>query len=292
MTNTWSNEKTLDFINEVQLHPEIWNVETGMYKDNNAKKDAWSIVATKFDISSDDAYKKFRSLRTYVKNEERKKNKSGSAGGKQTKWFAYDAMSFILSQDTPKTRLDSENATENGTEAQETSSIADQEVLSETTDSLLCSVPSPKPRASKKSKTADPILEKAQNIILEAGEKRRNEFAGFAEHIANKLSKYDDYTRAQAEFNIMKILFDCDMGKYRNPASFTQSPAGDSGERASTSQSQYSEMSQYISRQNTRQPMTQEYTAPYQSPPQQYADLHHTQLTGNIAYEELVTNCQ
>lgn len=69
-----------------------------------------------------------------------------------------------------------------------------------------------KPRASKKSKTADPILEKAQNIILEAGEKRRNEFAGFAEHIANKLSKYDDYTRAQAEFNIMKILFDCDMG--------------------------------------------------------------------------------
>lgn len=122
-------------------------------------------------------------------------------------------------------------------------------------------------------------MEKAQNIILEAGEKRRNEFAGFAEHIANKLSKYDDYTRAQAEFNIMKILFDCDMGKYRNPGS----------ERASTSQSQYSEMSQYISRQNTRQPMNQEYTAPYQSPPQQYADLHHTQLTGNIGYEELVT---
>lgn len=48
-----------------------------------------------------------------MKNEERKKNKSGSAGGKQTKCFAYDAMSFILSQDTPNTGLDSENATEN-----------------------------------------------------------------------------------------------------------------------------------------------------------------------------------
>ncbi|CAG4959562.1 unnamed protein product [Parnassius apollo] len=94
-------------------------------------------------------------------------------------------MSFILSQDTPNTGLDSENTTENGTEAQETSSIADQEVLSETTDSLLSSVSSPKPHASKKSKTADPILEKAQNIILETSEKRRNEFAGFAEHIAN-----------------------------------------------------------------------------------------------------------
>lgn len=35
--------------------------------------------------------------------------------------------------------------------------------------------------------------------------------------------------------------------------------------------------------------MTLEYTAPYQSPPQQYTDLHHTQLTGNIACEELVT---
>ncbi|CAG9772076.1 unnamed protein product [Ceutorhynchus assimilis] len=53
-----------------------------------------------------------RSLRTYAKNEEKKKIKSGSAGGKVVKWFAFDAISFIPTQDTPNTGLDSENATQ------------------------------------------------------------------------------------------------------------------------------------------------------------------------------------
>lgn len=109
MTNTWSNEKIIDFINEVHLHPELWNVETGVYKDRNAKKDGWVVISAKIGVTSDEAYKKFRSLRTYVKNEEKKKNKSGSAGDKQVKWFAYDAISFILSQDTPNTGVDSES---------------------------------------------------------------------------------------------------------------------------------------------------------------------------------------
>lgn len=111
--NTWSNEKIIDFINEIHLHPELWNVETGIYKDRNAKKDGWAVISEKFGISSDEAYKKFRSLRTYAKNEEKKKIKSGSAGGnKVVKWFAFDAISFILTQDTPNTGLDSENATQ------------------------------------------------------------------------------------------------------------------------------------------------------------------------------------
>lgn len=94
------------------------------------------------------------------------------------------------------------------TEALDTDVSSDREVHLETKYSMPSSVPAPKLRASKKSKTEDHTLEKAQNIILQAGEKRRNEFAGFGEHIANKLSKYDEYTRAQAEFKIMKVLYD------------------------------------------------------------------------------------
>ena len=93
--NTWSNEKIIDFINEIHLHPVLWNVETSQYKDRNSKKDGWAAVATKFEITSDEAYKKFRSLRTYAKDEEKKK-KSGSAGGNQITWFAYEAISFVL----------------------------------------------------------------------------------------------------------------------------------------------------------------------------------------------------
>lgn len=87
-------------------------METGIYKDRNAKKDGWAVISEKFGITSDEAYKKFRSLRTYAKNEEKKKIKSGSSGGKVVKWFAFDAISFILTQDTPNTGLDSENATQ------------------------------------------------------------------------------------------------------------------------------------------------------------------------------------
>lgn len=82
MNNTWSNERIIDFINEVHLHPELWDIKVGIYKDRNVKKDAWNKIAEMFGTTSDEAYKKFRSLRTYANNEEKKK-KSGSAGGKQ-----------------------------------------------------------------------------------------------------------------------------------------------------------------------------------------------------------------
>lgn len=55
MTNTWSNEKIIDFINEVHLHPELWNVETGIYKNRNAKKDGWTVISEKFGVTSDEA---------------------------------------------------------------------------------------------------------------------------------------------------------------------------------------------------------------------------------------------
>ncbi|XP_050508389.1 uncharacterized protein LOC126885710 [Diabrotica virgifera virgifera] len=239
MTNNWTNERIIDFINVIYLHPELWNVESEIYKDRNAKKDAWAVIAEKFMISSDEAYKKFKSLRTYAKNEEKK---SGFAGGKPVKWFAFDAMSFILSQDTPNRGGGNESVTNYVTKTSDTYISPDQEdifleeevVDSETTDSLRSSVFTPKPRASKRS-NADPILGKAQDILSNFGNETRNypildnaqsissnfvnetrnEYASFGEHIANKLRKYDDFTRSQAEMKIAQVLYDCDMEMYR-----------------------------------------------------------------------------
>lgn len=110
---------------------------------------------------------------------------------------------------------------------------------SETIDTLQSLRPAEKPHVSKRSKTVYIILERTQNLISELGEKRRNEYAGFGEHIANKLSKYDATTRAQAELKIMQILYDCDMGKYRNPKwtipTPLQSPNDETRSGASTS---------------------------------------------------------
>ncbi|CAH1100724.1 unnamed protein product [Psylliodes chrysocephalus] len=282
MTNTWSNANIIEFINEIHLHPELWNVETGIYEDRNAKKDGWAVIAKKFGISSDEANKKLRSLRTYTKNEVNKK-KTGSAGGKLVKWF--DAISFVLAQDAQNTGLDSGNATANGTEILDNDISADHEedVDPETTDSLQSLHPAPKPRVSKRSKTADLILERAQNILHDAGEKRKNEYAAFGEHVANKLSKYDAYSRL---FKITQILFDCDMGMYRNQGSSTctplQSPNNDSRSGATTSQSQYSNISYsnlvpQNDSQNIYVPQSQNYAM--QTKPSQRKILFSTLIT-------------
>ena len=78
--------------------------------DRNHKKDSWQSVASEFAITPEEAYKKFRSLRTYVKNEQKKLHKnSGSGGGKIVKWFAYDTISFILSRDISESGMDTGN---------------------------------------------------------------------------------------------------------------------------------------------------------------------------------------
>jgi hypothetical protein len=43
-----------------------------------------------------------------VKNEQKKLHKN-SESGKVVKWFAYDAISFILSRDIPESMMDTEN---------------------------------------------------------------------------------------------------------------------------------------------------------------------------------------
>lgn len=105
MTLNWSNEKTIDFLNHIHAHPEVWDVKTESYKNRDAKRDGWAEISEIFGITSDEAYRKFKSLRTYAKNEEKKKKRS-CGGFKSVKWFAYDAISFILDQDV-NSELDS-----------------------------------------------------------------------------------------------------------------------------------------------------------------------------------------
>lgn len=106
----WSNEKILNFINEIHVLPELWYVEASVYKDRNLKKDAWAVIAAKFNVTTEEAYKKFRNLRTYAKTELKKK-KSGSGAGKKVTWFAFEAISFVLSRDIPDAGTDSETNT-------------------------------------------------------------------------------------------------------------------------------------------------------------------------------------
>lgn len=106
MTNCWSNEKTIEFINAVRVCPELWDAELPKYKDRRLKNERWRKIGEKFQCSSVEAYRKYRSLRTYAKYEEKKKKNSD--GGKQVKWFAYDALSFVLDENTSNPGVKSE----------------------------------------------------------------------------------------------------------------------------------------------------------------------------------------
>lgn len=96
---------------------------------------------------------------------------------------------------------------------QETGSMDEESETTTNVDSNDSSFAMPKnaPSRKKRSRTGDATLEKAMNIINEAGGVKKNEFSGFGEHIANKLLSYNMRTRAHVQFEISKILFEADM---------------------------------------------------------------------------------
>ncbi|XP_045780842.1 uncharacterized protein LOC123877947 [Maniola jurtina] len=202
----WSNKKIIKFIKEVHMRPELWNVSVSAYRDRKAKFNAWSAVAAQFNITPDVAYKKFRNLRTYAQTEHKKK------GGKQITWFAYDAISFILSVDGRGTGVDSENSTKTSiTEHDDDDSPLSDESSDSSEEPQIKMVP-------KKEITLQPPkpIERSGSLFNANENKERNSNISFGEYVANKLNTYDDYTRAQAEFKISKILFDADMGMFRH----------------------------------------------------------------------------
>ncbi|XP_072391853.1 uncharacterized protein [Diabrotica undecimpunctata] len=158
---------------------------------DNERREAWRFA---LNINSEDIFKYSRVCHLHF---------NGDA-------FDYEKSPFSLS--LKKNAIPSEV-----TETQDSNISSDQEevVDSETIDPLRSSVPSPKPRTSKRSYTTDPILEKAQNLLSNFGKEMKNEYASFGEHIANKLRKYDDYIRSEAEMKIMQILYECDMQMYK-----------------------------------------------------------------------------
>jgi hypothetical protein len=67
----WTNEQFLSFIYYIYLRPELWEVEQNCCRHRNRKEHSWQIVTSEFAITPEEAYKKFRSLRTYAKNKQK-----------------------------------------------------------------------------------------------------------------------------------------------------------------------------------------------------------------------------
>lgn len=110
LSQPWSNEKILKFIDEILVRPELWYVRASAYKDRNIKKDSWAEIVSKFHVTAEEAYKKFQKLQTYAKTELQEK-KNGSSARKKVAWYAFKVISFVLSRDIPDAETDSETNT-------------------------------------------------------------------------------------------------------------------------------------------------------------------------------------
>jgi hypothetical protein len=99
----WSNEKTLDFIEEYRKYTVLWRLLDTNYKNREERRSALQELGEKYSLDSKSILTKIKCLRSYFHREHRKvlKKKSGSSADEiyRSSWFAYKHMLFILQGD-------------------------------------------------------------------------------------------------------------------------------------------------------------------------------------------------
>lgn len=108
--SSWSQVKTLEFIEMYKEHDVLWNTKRQDYKDKEKKHNAWKCLADSFGINCQEAKTKINNLRTQFSSESmkmEKANRSGAAGPSEIskKWFAYESMTFLKDVVQPRKSL-------------------------------------------------------------------------------------------------------------------------------------------------------------------------------------------
>ncbi|KAK7073866.1 hypothetical protein SK128_009897, partial [Halocaridina rubra] len=100
----WSQEKTVEFIEEYRKLAVLWDIRLTDYKNINAKLDALLGLAEKFNCDVPVVKKKIKNLRTAFRREHKSvtQRKCCSSPMKRSKWFAYDLLIFLLDVNNPR----------------------------------------------------------------------------------------------------------------------------------------------------------------------------------------------
>jgi hypothetical protein len=112
----WSNEKTLDFIEEYRKYTVLWRLSDKNYKNREERRSALEELGEKYSLDSKSILNKIKSLRSYFHREHSKvlRKKSGSSAYEmyRSSWFAYRHMLFILQGDEEREGKDTITALE------------------------------------------------------------------------------------------------------------------------------------------------------------------------------------
>lgn len=108
----WSQDKTVEFIEEYRRHVALWDIRLEEYRNIHAKLNAQQWLAKKFDCDVVMVKKKINNLRTAFHREHKNltQSKFGRFPNKRSKWFAYDSLLFLLNVE--KARPGSSSQTE------------------------------------------------------------------------------------------------------------------------------------------------------------------------------------
>ncbi|XP_061716396.1 uncharacterized protein LOC133524416 isoform X2 [Cydia pomonella] len=100
----WSNEKLLNFINDYKKCKVLWDIRNPNYKHNNKKRKILIAFGQKYGMDEGSVRKKIKNLRSAFHREHHRltsKMKDDHESDEVRKWFAYDALKFILDVSEP-----------------------------------------------------------------------------------------------------------------------------------------------------------------------------------------------
>lgn len=93
----WTNEKYLRFIDDYRKASVLWDIRNPDYKNNSKKRSVVANLAQKYCVEDGALKKKIKNLRSaFHREHHRLTNRKGGAVDESRKWFAYDALRFIL----------------------------------------------------------------------------------------------------------------------------------------------------------------------------------------------------
>ena len=105
----WTNDVVLRLIDLFRSYKCLWDTTNNDYKNKNKKRASWEEIAQEMNVSREVVETKIHNLRSQF-TRERKKVQASKKGGteevKQSFWFAYEPLMFLMKGETTTRAID------------------------------------------------------------------------------------------------------------------------------------------------------------------------------------------
>ncbi|KAJ8920507.1 hypothetical protein NQ315_005376 [Exocentrus adspersus] len=228
----WSNEASLALIEEYKNQPVLWNTRHGYHYSKVRKQEAWETIAYNMQAGVNEVRQKMNSLMGSFRRERSKmrRGEGSYAYGYNSKWFAFDKMSFLLERHedcSPNDQINLEQLQvklEDDAEpdlALDSDSNLLEEELKEATGEpsigfkrepeKIITSPTQPPQKKRKTKHFNNVIDQDEIYFPD-----HEECNVYGHYIVSKLRKFGPKTRAFVQHAINNVLFEADLGKYDN----------------------------------------------------------------------------